>query len=361
MTKAIYYILFILVMIVFTLSTSIAQTDKGKEMPPAAVVVSPLNNGVITPETEFIGTVYYQEVSDVASEVSGSVDSVMFEEGQRIQKGDILVKLRSDLLEKTLQATRASHEQVLSELENAIIHLKRVEELHREELIPDKTYDESRFSVKGLEKKAASLKAEVERLEIEMTKKNVQAPFDGVILKRHVDRGEWISPGAFVATVAKDDVVDIIVDVPEEVMRKVKRGMEVIVRAGGRNITGRVFNIIPTGDVATRVFPVKIRIQNNVSLIEGMEASVSMPVGKSHKVLIVNRDALITKFDMTVVFAVVESKAKMIPVTVVGYKGTKAGVSSPALKAGMDVVIKGNERLMDDQPVMVNNSNKRTK
>jgi len=345
----------------FSFSPSFAQKNKGQGMPPAMVVVSPVKNGMITPKTEFIGTVYYQEVSDVAAEVSGSVDSVNVEEGQRVKKGDVLVKLMSDLLEKTLQASRASHEQILSELENATLHLDRVEELHKEELIPEKTFDDARFSVKGLEKKAASLKAELERLEIEMTKKDVHAPFDGVVLKRHVDRGEWLAPGSPVATVAKDDVVDIIVDVPEEVMHNAKPGMKVPVRAGGKNITGKVFHTVPTGDVATRVFPVKIRIQNNGSLIEGMEARVSLPVGQSKKALIVPRDALITKFGMTVVFVVVESKAKMMPVKVVEYEGKSVGVASPALKAGMDVVIKGNERLMDDQPVMMNNKNKKTK
>jgi len=330
-------------------------------MPPATVVVSPVKNGMITPTTEFIGTVYYQEVSDVAAEVSGSVDAVNFEEGQRVKKGDVLVKLSSDLLEKSLQATRASHEQVLSELENATLHLERIEELHKEELIPEKTFDDARYSVKGLEKKAASLQADVERLEIEMTKKDIQAPFDGVVLKRHVDRGEWLAPGSPVATVAKDDVVDIIVDVPEDVMRNVKPGRKVSIRAGGRNITGEVFQTIPTGDVATRVFPVKIRIQNNGSLVAGMEARVSLPVGQSKKALIVPRDALMTKFGMTVVFVVIESKAKMVPVKVVEYEGQSVGVDSPALKAGMDVVIKGNERIMDDQPVMMNSKNKKTK
>jgi RND family efflux transporter MFP subunit len=339
----------------FSFSPSFAQKNKGQGMPPATVVVSPVKNGTITPKAEFIGTVYYEEVSDVAAEVSGSVDSVNVEEGQRVKKGDVLVKLSSDLLEKTLQAIRASHEQVLSELENATLHLERVEELHKEELIPEKSFDDARYSVKGLEKKAASLQADVERLEIEMSKKDIQAPFDGVVLKRHVDRGEWLAPGSPVATVAKDDVVDIVVDVPEDVMRKVKPGRKVRVRAGGRSITGEVFQTIPTGDVATRVFPVKIRIQNNGSLIAGMEARVSLPVGQSKKALIVPRDALITKFGMTVVFVVIESKAKMMPVKVVEYEGKSVGVESPALKAGMDVVIKGNERIMDNQPVMMNN------
>lgn len=348
-------------MTVFSFSPAFAQKEKGQGMPPAMVVVSPVQNGTITPKAEFIGTVYYQEVSDVAAEVSGSVDSVTFEEGQRVKQGDVLVKLSSDLIEKTLQATRASHEQVLSELENATLHLERVEELHKEELIPEKTFDDARYSVKGLESRAASLKADVERLEIEISKKEVRAPFDGVVLKDHVDRGEWLAPGSPVATVAKDDIVDIVVDVPEDVMRKVKPGMKVPVRAGGRNITGEVFQTIPAGDVATRVFPVKIRIQNNGSLIEGMEARVSLPVGRSKKALIIPRDALITKFGMTVVFVVIESKAKMLPVEVVEYQGKSVGVASPALKAGMDVVIKGNERIMDDQPVMMNNTNKKTK
>jgi RND family efflux transporter MFP subunit len=336
-------------------SPSFAQKDQEQGMPPASVVVSPVKNGVLTPKAEFIGTVYYQEVSDVAAEVSGSVDSVNVEEGQRVKKGDVLVKLSTDLMEKTLEATRASHEQVLSELENATLHLERIEELHKEELIPEKSFDDARFGVKGLEKKAASLQAEVERLEIEMSKKEVRAPFDGVVLKDHVDRGEWLAPGSPVATVAKDDIVDIIVDVPEDVMQKVKPGRKVQVRAGGKNITGKVFHTIPTGDVATRVFPVKIRIQNDESLIEGMEARVRLPVGQSKKALIVPRDALMTKFGMTVVFVVVESKAKMVPVKVVEYEGKSVGVASPALKAGMDVVIKGNERIMDDQPVILNN------
>jgi len=92
-----------------------------------------------------------------------------------------------------------------------------------------------------------------------------------------------------------------------------------------------------------------------------MEARVSLPVGQSKNALIVPRDALMTKFGMTVVYVVVESKAKMVPVKVVEYEGQSVGVESLALKAGMDVVIKGNERLMDDQPVMVNNGNKKTK
>jgi len=257
------------------------------------------------------------------------------------------------LLEKTLQATTASYEQVLTDLEKARKDLKRAESLYREALISEQSFDENRFKVQGLEKQSASLKAEIERLEIELQKKAVQAPFEGVVVKRHIERGEWLSQGATVATIAKDRVVDIIVEVPEKILKYVKPGKKVLVKAGGRNTTGKVFTIIPSGDISTRTFPIKIRMRNRATLVEGMEARVNLPTGRREKAFIVQRDAIIKMFGTPVVFAVVDSKAAMIPVTVIGYKGKTVGVYAEGLTEGMNIVIKGNERLRNGQLVEI--------
>lgn len=355
MFKIINTFFLIVSILLFSFSALYAKDAKPKGMPPAQVVVAEISSGVIAPEAEFIGTVYYQEVSDVASEVSGSVEAIMFDEGQRVNKSHVLVKLNSDILQKTLQATTASHEQALAELENANIALERMEELRREELVSESRYDEQRFLAKGLEKRAASLKAEVERLEVELQKKAVTAPFDGVIIKKHIDRGEWVSTGNTVATIAKNNIVDIVVDVPEKVFKAVKTGMHVKVKAGGKKVKGKIYAVIPSGDISTRTFPVKVRINNSISLIEGMEARVTLPAGDKKTTLTVSRDAVITMFGNTVVFAVVDSKAKMIPVNVIGYEGLTAGISAAGLKAGVKVVVKGNERLSDGQEVNIVN------
>ena len=104
--------------------------------------------------------------------------------------------------------------------------------------------------------------------------------------------------------------------------------------------------------VICRTFPLKIRIKNSASLKEGMEARVELPTAEKKQSLVVPRDAVITMFGRTVLFAVVESKAKMIPVNVIGYEDTTAGVNAQGLKEGMKVVVKGNERLRDGQPVI---------
>ncbi len=325
--------------------------EKPKGPPPAKVAVSTVKTGMVVPQAEFIGTVFYQEVSDVASELSGRVEDVRFEEGQRIKRNQILIKLGSDILKKRLLATSATYEQILTELEIARIEFKRREKLFKTKSISEQSYDENRFRVKGIERRAASLKAEVERIELELQKKIIRAPFDGIVIKRQVDRGEWLAEGATVAVLAKDDVVDIVADISEEFIPFIELGMPVKATINGNEILGSVVAVVPRGDVATRTFPVKIRTPNKLALIEGMSSRVELPVGNSRKSLIVPRDAVITMFGQTVVYTVEDGKAQMVPVGVIGYHEQIAGVESARLAEGMQVVVKGNERLRDGQMV----------
>lgn len=330
-----------------------AQEKQGGGPPPAQVVVTNISSGMIAPEKEFIGTVYYREVSEVASEVDGLAELVNFEEGNRVKKGSALVTLSSDLLDKTLRATEASHEQVLSDLGKARRDLQRAESLFQSELVSEQTYDDRKSAVSGLEKKALSLGADVERLQVELGKKTVRAPFDGIVIKKHVERGEWLSSGSTVATLADDSVVDIIADIPQSVTSYVRPGMKAKIAAGGSQLLGSVTALIPRGDIASRTFPVKVRTANTLALIEGMEARVTLPTGPEEQTFVVNRDALITVSGKTAVYTVEDSKARMIPVEVIGYNGMTAGIEAEGLKEGMPVVLKGNERLRDGQDVLI--------
>jgi len=329
------------------------QDKKPQGMPPATVVVSDLRVGVIAPEVEYVGTVYYPEVSDVAAESSGRIEAVHFDEGQRIKKGDLLVKINAELLEKTLQGTIASHEEVLTNLEKARADLSKIESLYQKRVVPEQLYDENRFKVQSLEKKASSLLAEVARLKIELQKKSIQAPFDGIVIKRWISHGEWLQPGSAVATLARDDVVDVVVEIPEGTMKLIRLEMDVNVKALGKETTGKISAIVPRADITTRTLPIKIRISNTSSLVEGMEARVSLPSMEPRKSLVAPRDAVITLFGTPVVFAVSGSKVKMIPVKVIGYQGSMVGIEGEDLSEGMKLVVKGNERLRDDQTVTV--------
>ncbi len=322
-------------------------------MPPANVVVSKVSSGTVAPERMFIGTVFYPEVSEVSAEVSGTVKVTTFEEGQTIAKNDVLVRLDSTIMEKTVQSKIASYEQVIADLENAKRNLDRIRALYTRKIVAEKDFDDQSFQVKGLGKKASATKADVERLEIEIEKTAIRAPFNGIVIKKQAARGEWLSPGRTVATIARNDAIDVIVDIPEEIIRYIRPEMKVKVSVAGRDIWGKVHAVIPKGDISTRTFPLKIRLDNSSSLMEGMQAQVRLPIGKKIKTILVPRDAVLNMFGQTMVVAVIDSKASIVPVKVVGYRGMKAGINSQGIAEGMNVVVEGNERLRNGQPVHI--------
>jgi RND family efflux transporter MFP subunit len=338
----------------------VAQTDKGGKPaagkeggaegpPPALVAVSGVERGMVEPMAEFVGTVYYAHVSDVASEVAGVVEEAAYEEGRRVRAGQVLVRLSTELLDTAIEGTRASFEQAEAELEKAEKDMRRMEPLYNEGSISESAYEEHIYRVKSQRKKLDSLRATLEGQELEKDRKTIEAPFGGVVLKKSVEKGEWVPPGGTVAVIADNREVDVVVDVPSDVLGYLRRGREVGIKSGGRKLAGRFMSFIPRGDVATRTFSVKIRLRNSTGLVEGMEARAVLPSGPKFEGLLVHRDAVIEKFGMNVVFAVNDATAKMIPVRVTGYEGLMVGVEGQGLSEGMKVVVKGNERINDGQ------------
>jgi RND family efflux transporter MFP subunit len=157
-----------------------------------------------------------------------------------------------------------------------------------------------------------------------------------------------------VATVGRNDYMEVEVNAPEEVLGQVSAGLQVEGRAGGRPVTARVKAVVPSGDVATRTFPVKLRIDDPAGLVQGMGAHMRLPSGKPVQGIIVPRDAVLPHRGQNVVWVNRNGTAGMVPVELLAYKGLNAAVKPAGrapLKPGMQVVVKGNERLRPGQPV----------
>lgn len=328
-----------------------AMAQKPGERPPSPVVTDKVTTGDMAPQTEFIGTVYFTEISQVAAEVEGKLVALNVQDGQRVKKGQPLVELSSDILNSTIANARALVEQTKADYELAKRENERTTKLYNSRTVAEGEYDSKRLAALSAEKKMIANRAILNRLLTEKRKKTIRAPYDGVVLERKVFRGEWVSTGTVVAEVARDDEFDVVVNAPREAFGVVKPGLKVVVKTAGKEIPGTVYAAVPKGDVATRTFPVKIRVKNDGSLAEGMEARVVLPKGLGGTTLLVPRDAVISARGQMVVWVVIDGKAMPMPVYVVGYRGMVAGVKSKTLKEGMDVVVKGNERLQPEQPV----------
>lgn len=330
---------------------AVAATAHGQERPPANVVVGKVTTGSVAPSTDFVGTVYFSEKSDVAAEVSGKAVEVAVKDGDAVKKGDVLVRLNSDILSAQIANARAVLSQARAQSEQARLEKDRHTRLFKAKSVSEGEYDEKRLTHSSAEASMAAAQAKLSELRLELEKTTIRAPYDGLVVDTPVDRGEWVSTGQTVATVVRDEEYDVVVNLPQRAFGAVETGLEVTVKAIGGEYAGKVYAVVPKGDVASRTFPVKIRVRGRMNLAEGMEVRVSLPSGTANKTLIVPRDAVISSRGKLVVVAVVEGKAQPIPVRVIGFRGMEAGVEGEGLQAGMTVVVKGNERLQPGQPV----------
>ncbi len=344
-----YVICWIVTTFLVALFSAVAQGP-----PPANVVVANVSEGTLAPTVGLKGTVYYKEVSNLATEIDGLVREVLFEEGQHIDKDSPMVRLNYSLKEADLRAANARVLQNEARLAQERVRLERAESLLADEVTTPQEYDDLRFTVQSMEYQVAASKAEVERIQREIEKKTIYAPFNGVVVDRMTELGEWKREGDVIAVFARDDVYDVIVNLPEENLQWIKPDLEMDMVIAGKPLKGKVVTVIPRGDVSMRTFPVKIRVTDQDWLLELMTADVQVPVGQQSTCMTVPRDAVILDGGQHVVFTVQDGMAARVPITVLGYEGMVVGVASEGLSPGMDVVVKGQERLRDGQPVSVN-------
>lgn len=332
----------------------------GAQPPPPRVAVAPAKPGVIAPQAEFQGTVYFKEVSQVAAEVSGKVLAVKFEEGDRVTAGQLLVQIDTSLLEKQLQATRANLQKAKTDLADAKVRFDRAKILLDDEVTTPQEIDKLRFEVEANSHQVEFVQAELERIQTLIDKSSIYSPFDGIVLDRLTQVGEWRSSGGLVAStvavVARENIFDVMADVPEQHLRWVTPGAEVTVNVGGRELSGEVIAVIPRGDIATRLFPVKIRVEDS-QLMEGMSALVRLPVAEPTECILVPRDAILQQLNQTVVYTIEDGLARVHPVTVIGYDGIYAGIASPEVTLQHLYVVKGHERLRPGDKVIIISEN----
>ena len=206
---------------------------------PALVVTAPVESGVLAPQAQHLANVFFKEVSQVATEVAGKVIEVAFEQGQHVKGGQLLVRLDDVLLQKELQAKRAEHQSFAAELEDARTRYARAEKLIADEVTTAQQMDQLRYEVESDAAQLAMVNAQMDRIETLIAKNAIYAPFEGVVLERATELGEWKGAGDTVAVLALDNVYDVVVNVPGRDLKWVQPGDEVTVATDAGNVGGR--------------------------------------------------------------------------------------------------------------------------
>lgn len=328
-----------------------------QEAPKASLVeVETLKKQEINDLQEFVGTVNFDKKSKIASESSGLIEKINFEVGQKVKKDEVLVNIDSDILDAQIKALQAEVNMYEVQLKNAKKNYERYMALVEKKSIAQKVFDDSKTDFDVANQNFISAKAKLNELNIQKSKKTIKAPFSGVIVEKNINLNEWLNQGTQVATIVNTQELEIVFNLPISFINGLKSGDVYDVEVANKTLKATLFAAIPSGDKLTRTFPVRFKAESFDGFVfDGASAKIKFAKDSKSEALVINRDAVIKRFDMDVIFAVVENKAVMIPVKIITYSGTNVAIEANGLVDGMQLVTKGNERIFPDMPVQILN------
>lgn len=346
-----------------TLLVALACGDDGaapaadRSGPRAAVVrVAPAASGAITEGWVFLGRVRAQQSAELAAAVAGHVREVAVREGDRVETGATLVRLDDRSVRASRDAAAARARGTQSELVLAQKQLDRVAKLGYP-TVSEAEKERFQLQVESLSARLASERAEARRLGVELSQHQVSAPFDGVVAARHVDPGAWVAVGQPVVTLVSLGDVEVLVDVPAEVARRLEVGDPAVLRGDGE-AAAKVHGLVPALDATTGTMQLRLRADDPPSwLAPGLAVDVEVPMttggaGASAGVT-VPRDALVRGPVGVKLFVVEGGAARPVDVEVLAQSDERALVTGDGLAAGDQVVVRGNDRLRPGQPVEI--------
>jgi RND family efflux transporter MFP subunit len=284
--------------------------------------------GAITLTGEFLP---FQEV-DVMSKVAGYIRTINVDVGDRVRRGQVLATLEIPEMEDDLRRATAAIEQSTSEAvraedevhrtesthEMAHLSLTRIENVAKKEpgLVPQQEVDqvrsrdlESEAQVAAAKSNLAAardrirvLKADEAHLRTMHNYETIAAPFDGVVTKRFANSGAMIQAGTAsqsqampVVRISQNDLLRLILPVPESSVSKVSIGRTVTVRVAsmGRTFTGRVARFTDRIQPGTRTMDTEADVPNpSLTLIPGMYAEVDLGLDEHNDALAAPPDAI---------------------------------------------------------------------
>ncbi len=285
------------------------------------------------------GSVAADESVELVSEIAGKVIAMAFDEGARVKRGDVLVKL--DDAELAAQFTRAESR----------VRLARAQAERQNQLVTAGGTSQAEFDAAESEVKV--LEAEVELARALLAKTEIRAPFDGVVGLRYVSVGANITPAARIATLQKIDTIKIEFSVAERYLDRIQPKAEVMIAVAGirERFAGRIYAVEPRIDPATRTLRLRARAENpGGKALPGGFATVEMPLEEIPGALLVPADAIVSGLNEQQVYVLEDGRAQARTVQT-GLRLAREVQILAGLEAGAVVITSGQLQLRPGVPV----------
>jgi membrane fusion protein (multidrug efflux system) len=287
------------------------------------------------------GSIEANEQVEIRSEVSGIVESINFQEGSNVSKGQLLFKVND--LELRAQLAQAKTKQGLAS-ENE----RRAKLLLQKEAISQEEYDVARADFKLAQ-------AQIQLIQAQIAKTSVKAPFSGKIGLRSISPGTYITPSLLVAKLINISKLKITFSIPEKYANQVRPNSNLSFTVAGstEKYTAKIYAIEPEVQIETRTLQVRALAENkDDKLLPGTFANVELPLDIIKDAIVIPSEAIIPVQNGKKVLISINGKAKEIMVETATRTDASILVLS-GLKTGDTLITTGVMSLKEDDAVKV--------
>ena len=359
--------------IVFYRVFSVIKSKRALAGDPATsipVEVSKVVRGQIERRLLLTGTINPNADVDVFSKITGKLEKVYADVGDKVKKGDLLaviehkdLSLQLEQAQANLEVSKATLEQAKVNYETASDELERMKSLFKDGTVSRQQYDSavSKFNnakaqLKLSEAQANSLQtAALNLAKDRLDDSKIAAPISGVITLRNFDTGDMVSNSASSQNNAIFKIEDIetvhaLTNVAEVDLPHIKAGMDAQITVAafpGETFYGKVSMITPSLNTVTRTSSVEIEIQNKDNRLKsGFFANIILSVKNVTDALLVPKEALLSKEGKNIAF-VVNGGVSHLRRVETGLRDDRNIQVLNGLKEGEEVIITGIHDLED--------------
>ena len=284
----------------------------------------------------------------------GNVKEVMVEEGDRVRRGQALLRLDMRDLSSRIEQSEAMLVAAKSQQENAEAYYNRIKNLYEDKSATKQALDNAtaQYESAGAQARAAESRIEEARSNLEYS--IISAPFSGYVTSRSVDRGDMASPGIPLIVVEQQDSMKIVATLNEQDLAKVAVGDEALIETNQPGVSPRkavVEAVVPSADPRTRSFRVKLVLENrDGALKSGMFARVLFKTGESPMVS-VPREAVVRRGQLTGLYILDENGYTRLRWIRLGRESAEMLEVLSGLEADEKVVVAGDRLIFEGMKV----------
>ncbi|CAM3805405.1 MULTISPECIES: efflux RND transporter periplasmic adaptor subunit [Pseudoalteromonas] len=319
------------------------------------VVTQQVKQQQLVPKITLTGSLKAQRHAQLSVLADGVITEIYAEAGQYLKQGEPLLALDSALIKAQLQANDADVARAQVAVDDAKRRFAEAQSLSKQKLFAQTELADRQAAVKGAQ--ASLLEAQANQTYQQQLLKRHQlvAPFNGIVAKRMVDLGEWVTRGQSAFELVSNESLWLDLYMPQEHFSAIDIETAVDVYLASRpdqTFSAKVIAKVPVVNTTHRSFLLRLAITNSADLQVGLSATAEIALKPSAKAsVVIERDALLRHPDGGFsVFTVFEDVATRQSVKVGSRMNGHVEITQ-GLSAGQWVVTQGNELLQDGQAV----------